>query len=328
MSKEADASSTLDCLVIGGGPAGLAASVYLARFRRRILLADGGSSRASLIPVSHNCPGFPGGVRGPELLDLMRDQARRYGTPMQAATVTGLWQGPDGFVAELDEHDGRTEKRQVGARTVLMATGLVDVHPPVPNLADAIEQGLVRYCPICDGFEAIGRKLAVLGSGQGGMKEAMFVRTYSEDVTMLALAPGVGLTNADLGRLADAGIKVIEEPVSEITVQGTEIAVRMSNGQEHRFDMLYSALGATPRSGLARALGAKADEKGMLVADERLRTSVPGLWAAGDIVSSLDQIGVAFGQAATAATDIHNDLRKRDAASGGVTAWIVTSAKG
>ena len=160
----------------------------------------------------------------------------------------------------------------------------------------------------------------LLGSGQGGIKEAMFVRTYSEDVTMLALAPGIDLTDADLERLADAGVKVIEEPVSGMIVQGAGIAVCLPNGQEHRFDMLYSALGATPRSGLARALGAKADEKGMLVADQHLRTSVPGLWAAGDIVSSLDQISVAFGQAATAATDIHNDLRKRDAPSGSVTA--------
>lgn len=320
MRENDETSPLLDCLIIGGGPAGLAAATYLARFRRRILLVDGGVSRASLIPVSHNCPGFPDGIRGTELLERMRDQARRYGTPMRAATVTRLWQEPVGFVAELDEHDGQKEKHQVSARTVLMTTGLVDIHPPVPNLEDAIQRGLVRYCPICDGFEAIGRKLAVLGSGQGGIKEAMFVRTYSEDVTMLALAPGIDLTDADLERLADAGVKAIEEPVSGMIVQGAGIAVCLPNGQEHRFDMLYSALGATPRSGLARALGAKADEKGMLVADQHLRTSVPGLWAAGDIVSSLDQISVAFGQAATAATDIHNDLRKRDAPSGSVTA--------
>lgn len=311
MSEE-DASPMLDCFIIGGGPAGLAAATYLARFRRRIMLADGGASRASLIPVSHNCPGFPEGIKGTDLLDRMRDQAWRYGTPIRAATVTGLRQEPQGFTVEFDEHDGRQATCRVSARTVLMATGLVDVHPPMPDLWNAIQRGLVRYCPVCDGYEVVDRRIAVLGFGKDGMKEAMFVSAYSKDVTMLALTPMVDFTEADAERMRDAGIKVVEEPVTEMSAQGSMIAVRVSDGQEHRFDALYSALGSTPRAELARALGAKADEKGMLIADERLRTSVAGLWSAGDVVSSLDQIGVAFGQAATAAVDIHNALRKRE----------------
>jgi thioredoxin reductase (NADPH) len=316
MSEDDATSPMLDCFIIGGGPGGLAAAIYLARFRRRIMLADGGASRASLIPISHNGPGFPEGIKGTDLLERMRDQAQRYGTPVLAATVTGLRRAPQGFTVELEEHDGSRAKRQVSARTVLMATGLVDVHPPMPDLWDAIQQGLVRYCPICDGHEVVDRKIAVLGFGEDGMKEAMFVAGYSQDVTMLALTPMVDFTDADAKGMRDAGVKVVEEPVSEMSVQGGMIAVRMSDGREHRFDTLYSAPGTTPRSELARALGAKADEKGMLIADEHLRTSVAGLWSAGDVVSSLDQIGVAFGQAATAAVDIHNALRERQAPTG------------
>lgn len=301
-------TAPLDCLIIGGGPAGLTAAVYLSRFRRRILLVDSEASRARWIPVSHNCPAFPDGIAGVDLLRRLRAQAERYEAPLRAAKITRLRPSVAGFVAELDGSPGSGQVSPIRARTVLMATGVVDIKPPLLDLEDAVRRGLVRFCPICDGFEALDKRIAVMGHGPRGVNEALFVRTYSRDVTLLMVAPDMGLDAAELTRLDAAGINVVHRSVSGISARETSLAIRTSDGQERHFDTLYSALGSEPRSDLVRALGAKVDERGMLVVDEHMRTSVPHLWAAGDVVSSLDQISVAFGEAAIAATDIHNSL--------------------
>lgn len=144
---------TLDCLVIGAGPAGLTAAIYLARYRRRFAVLDGGASRAALIPTSHNLPGFTDGIHGAALLERMTAQARRYGPAIVPGTASGLARHADGlFVAE-------TTAGQVFARTVLLATGVADRHPEVDSLCEAIQHGLIRYCAICDGYESMGRRI-------------------------------------------------------------------------------------------------------------------------------------------------------------------------
>lgn len=295
----------LDCLVIGGGPAGLTAAVYLARFRRRFLLVHNQASRATLIPTSHNYPGFPEGIAGTELLARQSAHAERYGAVMRTGTVTNLMREPSGgFVAELERH-GATER--IRARKVLLATGAVDIEPELPNVKQAIRRGYVRHCPICDAFEVIDQKVAVIGIGKGGMGEALFMRTYSADVTLLTLGQAMDLTRDDQQELETAGIQIIEEPVDEVMLQADKItALRLRSGPQLRFDTLYSALGAHVRSELALALDARQDETGALIMDEHQQTSIPGLYAAGDVVSSLNQLSVASGQAAIAAVDIHN----------------------
>lgn len=181
------AACMLDCLIIGGGPAGLTAAVYLARFRRRFLLVDGGTSRAALIPVSHNHPGFPDGIGGTALIARQRAQAKRYDAPIVAGDVAGLIREPSGsFIAEF-KSSSEPYTRRVNARMVLLATGVVDIEPELANVEHAIRRGYVRHCPICDGFEVIDRKIAVIGFGKSGMGEALFMRTYSSDVTLLSL---------------------------------------------------------------------------------------------------------------------------------------------
>jgi len=292
----------LDCLIVGAGPAGLTASIYLARFRRRIKAVDAGASRASLIPVSHNCPGFPEGISGNDLLARCRAQALRYGADIAS-----------GWVARLEKIDGGFATTCGGdrlmARTVLLATGVVDIEPVLPNLKDAIRCGYIRHCPICDGYEAIDKKVAVIGSGKGGLKEALFLKCYTADLTLLTLGNDMALTGDDRETLRRARIRVIEEPVDEVCFEQGKIgAIRMESGETHQFDALYSALGAVTRSDLAVQAGAECDPEGHLIVDDHLRTSVPGLYAAGDVVSSLNQISVAMGHAAIASTTIHNSL--------------------
>jgi thioredoxin reductase (NADPH) len=302
-------ASSVDCLIIGAGPAGLTAAVYLARFRRRVLVVDSGASRAALIPLSHNLPGFPHGIGGNDLLARQRHQAQRYEVPILSAVVEKLAPQPQGgFAAEVTPEEGG-DTRRVQARLALLATGCMDIEPELPNLPQAIRRGYMRHCPICDGFEVIDQKVAVIGFGDSGIGEALFMRTYTSDITLLTLGREMGLTKDHRAALKTAGIKAVEEAVTEVTTERDKItALRLRTGQDLRFDTLYSALGAHVRSELALALGARHDERNALIVDEHQRASVPDLYAAGDVVSSLSQLSVAMGEAAIAATDMHNRL--------------------
>jgi thioredoxin reductase (NADPH) len=296
--------SVLDCLVIGGGPAGLTAAIYLARFRRRFQVVDAGRSRAALIPTSHNHAGFPDGIHGRTLLGRMTEQARRYGAHIVHGSVTHLERRPDGvFIATVGSE-------LIAARTILLATGVVDREPALPDLPDAIQRGLLRHCGICDGYEVLGKRVAVIGHGSSGLNEALFLRNYTFDVTLLSLGCPLTLSEDERRKAAEAGIGVVEEPVARVIVDGDQIrALALRDGDHRSFDALYSALGSDARSDLVRGLGTHLDDKGCVVTDEHQRSSTDGLFAAGDVVRSLDQISVAMGQAAIAATAIHNRLR-------------------
>ena len=188
-------SEMLDCLVIGGGPAGLTASIYLGRFRRRVTVIDKGWSRAEWITLSHNLPGFPNGSAGPVLLEAMRAQARLYGASLRAGVVDALGRTDGGrFTARLDGVD-------LSASTVLLATGVIENKAPVPHLADAVKRGLIRTCPICDGYEAIGKRVAVLGMGEHAAAEALFLRTYSDQIRLLLPSCGAVSSNLPMMRL-------------------------------------------------------------------------------------------------------------------------------
>ncbi|APX88170.1 pyridine nucleotide-disulfide oxidoreductase [Methylorubrum extorquens] len=296
----------LDCIVVGGGPAGLTAALYIARFERRFLLVDAGDSRANWIPTSHNIPVFADGISGREILARQREHVARYGAQAITGTVTGLLKAGNGFMAIVE--DGNGPAREVRARRVLLASGADDVEPDLPDLPDAVRRGLVRYCPICDGYEARGKRIAVIGHGDRGLREAVFVaRTYSRDVTLLTLGQGMDLDVGERERVEKHGIKVVHEPVTGLDTEDDRITVlRTASGEEHRFEVLYSALGLKLRSELALGLGAEHDETGALTVDEHNRTTVPGLYAAGGVVRGLDQVVVAMGHGAVAATNIHN----------------------
>jgi thioredoxin reductase (NADPH) len=298
------ADDTLDCVIIGGGPAGLTAALYLARFQRRFVLVDSGEPRAAWIPACHNIPFFPEGISGPDLLGRLRAHAARYGATFISGSVTALHSDNGMFAADVALKDGAERFR---ARHVMLATGAVDIEPRLPDLPDAVRRGLVRYCPICDGYEARGRRIAVIGHGAQGLNEAVFVaRTYSDDVTLLTLGEPMKLERGDADLAAEHGIAVIEHPIDALHRDGDRILALQAQGQAYRFDILYSALGLRHRTSLARGLGARHDPSGTLVVDDHGQTSVPGLYAVGAIVRGLDQIVVAMGHAAVAATAIHN----------------------
>ncbi|WP_293826980.1 NAD(P)/FAD-dependent oxidoreductase [uncultured Brevundimonas sp.] len=292
-----------EVLVIGAGPAGLTAATYLGRFRRDTLVVDGGEPRASWIPVSHNMPGFPAGISGADILKRMREQAREYGAVVTAGRVAELAKEGQGFVARIDG-------RSVRARAVLLATGVVDRHPDLKGVERAVQRSLVRICPICDGYEATDKAVAVIGHSDKGAREAAFMRTYSDRVALIHIGPPEALTRqAALQRL---GVEVILAPLDAVVLEKERVTALTWGGQTRAFDLVYSALGASPNAELARGLGARLSDDGRLEVDLHQATSVPGLYAAGDVVRGLNQIAVATAEAAVAATDIHNRLRRMD----------------
>ncbi len=291
-----------DAVIVGGGPAGLTAAIYFGRFHNEALVVDAGEPRAGRIPVTHNHPGFPGGIAGADLVARIKEQAELYGAVIRGGLVKDLRQ--EGGLFQLDV-DGGT----IRAPFVLLATGIVDNDPKLPGVERAIERGLLRICPICDGYEVTGKKIGVIGGGSHAVREALFLQSYSDDVTLVHIRPEASLSDQHRSALSTAGIDLIECPIGRVTIANDTIEALDLGGTEHRFDVLYSALGTTSQNQLAVALGAVVDDRGSLRVDAHQQTSVDGLYAAGDLVRGLNQISVAQGEGAIAATDIHNRLR-------------------
>jgi thioredoxin reductase (NADPH) len=298
----------LDCLVIGGGPAGLTAAIYLARFHLDILVVDGGKSRALWIPCTRNHAGFPEGISGKDLLQRMREQACKYGAKVESEFITRL---------ERDEATGLFTATwgsgSAVARSVLVATGVTNRRPPMDEELhdEALSRGLVRYCPICDGYEVTDKRVGVIGSGSHGVAEAVFIRSYTADVTLIAPDKALRLKPEDSRKLKDAGIECVDGPAEAVAIDRNCIVVDTAEGH-YAFDSIYPALGSDTHTQLAEMVGAELSGDDCIRVDSHQRTSVPGLYAAGDVVIGLDQISHAMGEGGVAATTIRNDLCARD----------------
>ena len=289
----------LDVLVVGAGPAGLTAATYLARFHRRFAVVDAGASRARWIPASHNCPGFPQGIGGADLLARLRAQAQSFDARIEQGRIERLRRECDGFVAT--DADGRAWR----ATFVLLATGVVDVMPRMDGLEAGIERHAVRLCAVCDGYEASDDAIAVYAPVDEAIRHAAFLRTFSRRVSAVPSAEGAA--SPECARIAaDAGIEVLP-PAMSLRWTEAGCVVTTASG-ERRFDSLYPVLGSDAQSQLAIALGARVDGNGELVVDAHMQSSVDGLYAIGDVVSALNQISVALGHAAIAASALHNRL--------------------
>jgi thioredoxin reductase (NADPH) len=274
------ADSTVDCVVVGGGPAGLTASYYLRRFHRSVACFDDGDSRALRIPLSRNYPAFPNGIAGTELLNRLAKQLENASGCVVTGHVTRIERSDAGFVVHAGDRTTRT-------RTILLATGTRDLEPSLQGMDAIRPKRLLRQCPICDGFEYTGKRIVVIGKGEHGVREAEFLRTFSASVVLVDIAA----------------------PPHRVEPGAAGIEMQLADGTHVQCDVVYAALGSTPKSELASSLGMKLDEQGNIVVGRHCDTSVPGVFAAGDVVAGLDQLAVATGHGAIAATAMHNYLR-------------------
>ena len=288
----------IDVIVVGGGPAGLTAASYLRRFHRSCLVLDAGDSRARWIPESNNCPGFPQGVSGEALLRRLREQATAVDVPIERATVDAIVRQGEGF--EVAAGDRRWQ-----ARKVILATGVTDRLPDEPWVEPAIACGALRLCSICDAYEASDLSIGVLGPSDAIGTHALFLRGYSADVRALPADPGEGGSAGRASR--EAGVEWLPSG-GRVGFDGRRCTYAAPGREPLAFDTIYAYLGFDTSAGIAAAAGVELDDAGEIIVDANQETRLPGLYAIGDIVSGLNQISVAVGHAAVAATHAHNAL--------------------
>ncbi|UNK58395.1 NAD(P)/FAD-dependent oxidoreductase [Pseudoxanthomonas daejeonensis] len=289
-------SSCDDVVVVGAGPAGLTAAIYLGRLLRTVCVLDAGASRARWIPESNNCPGFPQGIAGIDLLARLREQATSFGARFESATVTSLLRDGDGFqLADAQGHRWR-------APTVILATGLADRLPEVDDVEGAIACGALRLCPVCDAYEVTDRNIGIHGPWASIVSHARFLRGYSARLTLLP-TDTVGTLDGEGGldaRVLPAG--------GQLVFDGRRCGYAI-DGDRDWFDTVYPFLGSRSSARLAQQAGVTLTGTGEIPVDRSHQaTGVPGLYAIGDVVSGLNQISVAVGQAAVAALDAHARL--------------------
>jgi thioredoxin reductase (NADPH) len=297
-----------DCIIIGAGPAGLTAALYLGRYRRDPLVIHDGSARAARIPLTHNVPGFPEGISGVQLLERMADHARAYSATFMDGCVAALAHEAVGFRITLA--DGES----LHSRTVILATGILlnQVDLPHDVHVQAIEDDVLRYCAVCDAYEHIDRKIAVVGCEESGAAQALFLSRYSNEVTLFSDDPAA--MDADVRKkLESQGVGISDTRMARVAPTRTSMKVWGEGDKAaFEFDVVYPCVGTKPRTELALQLGLNVDEGGCLGAFSYFETETPGFFAAGDVVRGLDQISVAMGHGAIAATNVHSRLRRLD----------------
>jgi thioredoxin reductase len=294
-----------DCIVIGAGPAGLSASLFLARYRRKVLTMHHNSPRNI---YSHGVHGFLGhhGIAPAELLSKGREEVLEHGGKIIEACVTKIekW-GADLFRVEV-END---RKRIFETPRVLLATGLRDLTPGCAGFREFYGSS-VFHCPDCDGFEVAGKRVVILGYNQNAVGFTLELLNWTDKLTLLTDGHGAQLDDAGVAKLASFDIKIRDERVKALegNLETKQLQqVRFDAGPPLECDALFFNLGTEPASRLHEALGCKMEDEFVWV-DKTQETSVPGAYAAGDITPFSQLAVVAAAEGAMAAIHIHQSL--------------------
>jgi thioredoxin reductase len=290
-----------DVVVIGGGAAGLSAALVLSRARRTVLVVDAGEPRNA--PASH-MHGYLSrdGEPPADLLAAGRTEVRGYGGEIAPGTVTALVpNGRTGFWVLL------ADGRRVSARRLLVTTGLRDELPDIAGLADRWARD-VLHCPYCHGHEVRDRQLGVIGDTPGAVRYAQIVRQWTHD--LVYFTPPDTLTNAERTGLLARAIGVVEGTIDQLVVDDEDHlrGVQMNDGCVIPRDTLFVPPRFVPNTTLLAPLGCTSDPDGWVNVDATGRTSVPGVWAAGNVVDPRAQVITAAGAGSAAAIALNADL--------------------
>jgi thioredoxin reductase len=297
-----------EVVVVGGGAAGLSAALVLGRARRRTLVVDAGEPRNA--PAAH-MQGYLSrdGMPPAEFLAVGREEIARYGVELIRDRAVDASRG-DGFEVALES--GRT----VSGRALVVATGLKDELPAVPGVAERFGRD-VLHCPYCHGWEVRDQAFGVLATTAMSAHQALMVSQWSKDVTFfLHTVAKSELSDDDLRRLAAAGVEVVPGEVAGLVVQDDRLTgVRLADGTVHDRSVLFVAPRAVPQTGLLERLGAEMGETpfgAYPVIDERGKTSVPGLWAAGNASGFAEQVVNAASRGYRVGATINGELLMAD----------------
>jgi len=296
--------SQYDVVVIGGGAAGLSAALVLSRARRRVLVVDAGTPRNGPAAHMHGYLSRDGLAPG-ELLDFGRDEVRSYGGDILTGTTTELMkEGHDGFWVVV------ADRQRISARRLLVTTGLRDELPDVPGLRDRWARD-VLHCPYCHGYEVGDRQLGVIGGSPGAVRYAQIVRQWTHD--LVYFTPPNTLTATERAELSARAIGVVEGPIVQLVIDDDRLrGVQMDDGCVVPRDALFVPPRFVPNNDLLRSLGCAVDADGWAAIDSTGRTSVPGVWAAGNLVDPRAQVITAAGAGSAAAIALNADLVEAD----------------
>ncbi|MDQ3045235.1 MAG: NAD(P)/FAD-dependent oxidoreductase [Chloroflexota bacterium] len=300
-----------DVLIVGGGPAGLSAAVYLARACRSVVVMDcDRPGRSDWPQVNQNYLGFPEGIAAAELVELGRAQVERFGGQIQEGEVAELIP----LVGDAKGFEARGPGLSISARAAVLATGVRDHWVEFPGHEEFI--GItMHWCIVCDGYEMQGQRVLVVGNTDETVDEAIQMRRFTPKVTVLSNRGSVGITPAATMRLKTAKIPLVIGCIASARAKepGHFTSVCLEDGAELKLDHLFSAQGAEPNNALARALEVSLDEEGYILTDKDGQTNVPGIWAAGDVTRrSSHQIITAANEGANAGTAINWALYQQE----------------
>lgn len=274
-----------DALILGGGPAGLSAAVYLARFTRRTLVLDAGEGRSSFAQVNDNYLGFPEGVTTRELRALGRRQAERFGAEFRECRVERI-ERIEGGGFRVHTTEGNFE-----GRTILFATGVTDIWPDVPGIKDWIGRQ-VFWCITCDGHRTKNQTLVCVGNTDEAAVTTLQFLLFTKKISLVADPDKIRFSDEKRADLAAHGISILlarPERLDLCPENRRITALCLDDGTRLACDMIFSLLGVRPNTQLARELGVALDEEGYIVIDEEGYTSIPGVFAAGDLTRMYTQ---------------------------------------
>jgi thioredoxin reductase len=294
---------SFDVVIVGGGPAGLSAALTLGRARQRVLVVDAGEPRNAPTHASH---GFltRDGIHPAELRQIARDQLRPYETVVLR----------DGEVTHVDGRDGAftlrlDDREDVRARKVIIAAGVRDLLPDIDGARDLFGKSIF-HCPYCDGWEVRDQRLAVLGPSEMAQEFAGLIRNWSRD--LIVLLNGAELDEASRANLGRLNVAIRDEKIERFEGDGQLERIVFEHGDPLDRDAIFLRTPEAPRSRLADALGCELGMEGpipgLIVVDEMQRTTVPGVFAAGDVTTPLQQIWKAVATGSMAAATAHHDL--------------------
>ncbi|PLR79092.1 pyridine nucleotide-disulfide oxidoreductase [Bacillus sp. V3-13] len=293
-----------DCIIIGGGIAGLQAAIQLGRYKHRVLVIDANDGRSTICKGYHNVLGYPDGISGEELRKIGRKQAEQYGVEFftgkaeQAEAIN-----EDEFIIKADTGESFTGKR------LLLATGVMDRIPGFPEIYPCLGMS-VYICPDCDGYEVKDQETVVLGSGNPGANMALTLLYWTNKLTFINHEQQP--VDAELlQKLKDHSIRYIEEPIDNIIVDGENFqGAVLKNGEKLLGSRGFIAFGGNEvKSGLAKQLGVKTLENRHIPIDPRTKmTNVQNVWAAGDVAAHSEQVTIAMGDGSHSAIWIHKSL--------------------
>ncbi|MFB7187318.1 NAD(P)/FAD-dependent oxidoreductase [Streptomyces sp. NPDC056178] len=299
-AQHGDVDVVHDVVVVGAGAAGLNAALLLGRARRKVVVIDAGEPRNA--PASH-MHGFLSrdGLPPAALLDLGRAEIARYGVQL--------------IHGQVDQIDHGYYVRMAGgvvlkARRVLIATGLRDELPDIPGVRERWGKDLL-HCPYCHAYEVRDQPLAVLGTHPGAVHQALLLRQWSDDIIFFPHT--LDLTAQDRERLAACGLRLVEGEIKQLVVDGDRLrGIELVDGRAVPRAAAFLFPRPVAHDGLLTQLGCDKDDNGWITTDRTGRTSVVGVWAAGNVVDPRAQVVAAAGMGSAAAFAINTDLLDED----------------